>query len=187
VIDRRYELRTGCCSSSRSGSRRPTPTSLRTSTHRDLCGRAPDTQRGRSATCLLWWRWGDSNSGPPPEVVPGGGCADALTCGSLAPVVTAGVVALSYLPARRVPPCTGGLRSRPVSDAFGAPVLRDQELKNRKAPPALAGGAQLASRTALSEDGYDAGVRTPVAVPNRWKVPSGKVSVTSKLQVTRSP
>ena len=33
--------------------------------------------------------WGDSNSGPSPEAVPGGGCAGELTCGSLAPVVTA--------------------------------------------------------------------------------------------------
>jgi hypothetical protein len=27
-----------------------------------------------------WWRWGDSKSGPPPEVVPGSGCAGRLTC-----------------------------------------------------------------------------------------------------------
>jgi len=60
-------------------------------------------------------------------------------------------------------------------------------LKTGKAPPALAGGAFLAPRTALSEDGYDAGVKTPVADPNRWKVPSGNSWVTSKLQVTRSP
>jgi len=34
---------------------------------------------------------------------------------------------------------------------------------------------------------YDAGVKKPVAVPNRWRVPNGKDRVTSKLQVTRSP
>jgi hypothetical protein len=49
-----------------------------------------------------------------------------------------------------------------------------------------AGGAQLPPGL-LAEDGYDAGVKTPVAVPDRWAVPSGKVWVTSKLQVTRSP
>jgi hypothetical protein len=40
-------------------------------------------------TCLVWWRWGDSNSGPPPERLPGGGCAGGLTCGFFAPVATA--------------------------------------------------------------------------------------------------
>jgi hypothetical protein len=70
--------------------------------------------------------WGDSNSGPPPEVVPGRGCTGRPTCGSLAPVVTAGA-RCSPLPAGCVcPPCTGGLRSRSVADASGAPVLRDQ-------------------------------------------------------------
>jgi hypothetical protein len=51
----------------------------------------------------------------------------------------------------------------------------------------VGGGAQLPPQAALPEDGYDAGVKKPVADPNRWKVPSGKVWVTSKLQVTRSP
>ena len=32
-----------------------------------------------------WWRLGDSNSGPPLEGLPGGGCAGGLACGSLAP------------------------------------------------------------------------------------------------------
>ncbi len=34
---------------------------------------------------------------------------------------------------------------------------------------------------------YDAGVKKPVAVPDAWKVPSGKTTVKSKPQVTRSP
>jgi len=72
-----------------------------------------------------WWRWRDSNSDPPPDMVPGGGCAGGLTCGSLAPVVTARV-RCSPLPAgsactHRVPAGSG-----PVADASGAPVLRDQ-------------------------------------------------------------
>jgi hypothetical protein len=41
-------------------------------------------------TCLCWWRWGDSNSSPPSEVLPGGRGVGGLTCGSLIPVVTAG-------------------------------------------------------------------------------------------------
>jgi hypothetical protein len=78
----------------------------------------------------------------------------------------------------------------PCGDTPGLCATREDTgamLKNGKAPPALAGGAQLAPRTGPSEDGYDAGVKTPVAVPKRWRVPSGKTSVTSKLQVTRSP
>jgi hypothetical protein len=59
--------------------------------------------------------------------------------------------------------------------------------KRGSASGAAAGGAQLPPQTALPEDGYDAGVKKPVAVPNSRKVPSGKVWVTSKLQVTRSP
>jgi hypothetical protein len=53
------------------------------------------------------------------------------------------------------------------------------EMGNRLRP--LVGGA-LPPRTALPEDGYDAGVKKPVADPKRWKVPSGKDWVTSKLQ-----
>src|SRR5215216_269431 len=46
----------------------------------------------------------------------------------------------------------------------------------------------LSPQTLLPGDGYDAGVKKPVAVPKKWMVPpSGKVWVTSKLQVTRSP
>src|SRR6266542_958301 len=51
----------------------------------------------------------------------------------------------------------------------------------------LTGGARSLHRPVLPEDGYDAGVKKPVAVPKKWTVPSGKVWVTSKLQVTRSP
>lgn len=42
-------------------------------------------------------------------------------------------------------------------------------------------------RRALSQDGYDAGVKKPVAVPNSRKTPSGVVWETSRLHVTRSP
>jgi len=51
----------------------------------------------------------------------------------------------------------------------------------------LTGGAHSPHRPVLPEDGYDAGVKKPVAVPKKWTVPSGKVWGTSKLQVTRSP
>jgi hypothetical protein len=59
---------------------------------------------------------GDSNYGLPPEVVPGGGCAAGLTCGSLAPVVTDGA-RCAPLPAgsactHRVPAGSGPVRSR---------------------------------------------------------------------------
>jgi hypothetical protein len=67
--------------------------------------------------------WGDSNSGPPAEGLPGGGHAGELTCGSLTPVVTAGARCSPLLAGCA---CTGGLRTRLVADAFGAPVLRDQ-------------------------------------------------------------
>jgi Phage integrase family len=61
------------------------------------------TQRGRSVTCLCWWRWGDSNSGPPPGRLPGGRCVGGLTCGALAPVVTAGD---RCSPLSAIPACT---------------------------------------------------------------------------------
>ena len=62
------------------------------------------------------WRWGDSNSGPPPGVRPGGGCAGGLTCGPLSPVVTAGA-RCSPLPAGSacthcVPAGSGAIRSQ---------------------------------------------------------------------------
>jgi hypothetical protein len=47
--------------------------------------------------------WGDSNSGPPPERLPGGGCVGGLSCGSLGPVVTAGVRCSPLPAAWRVP------------------------------------------------------------------------------------
>jgi hypothetical protein len=37
-----------------------------------------------------WWRWGDSNSAPPPGVLPVHGLINPFTCGSSQPVVTAG-------------------------------------------------------------------------------------------------
>ena len=46
---------------------------------------------------------GDSNSGPPPGRLPGGRCAGGLTCGSLAPVVTAGD---RCSPLSAIPACT---------------------------------------------------------------------------------
>jgi hypothetical protein len=39
----------------------------------------------------------------------------------------------------------------------------------------------------VAEDGKDAGVKKPVAVPKNRKVPSGNSWATSKLQVTSSP
>src|SRR5215211_2341255 len=95
-------------------------------------------------------------------------------------------------PARRGVRVALGLHGRlpPCGDTPGLCASREdtaQCSRTGKRLRWLAGGAQLPPRTALSEDGYDAGVKKPVAVPNRWKVPSGKVWVTSKLQVTRSP
>jgi hypothetical protein len=66
-------------------------------------GDASATHRGRSATCLCWWRWGDSNSGLPPQRLPGDPCAGGLTCGALAPVVTAGD---RCSPLSAIPACT---------------------------------------------------------------------------------
>jgi hypothetical protein len=45
----------------------------------------------------------------------------------LLPVVTVRAVALPYLLAPRVPSVYRWLRSRPVADACGDPVLRDQD------------------------------------------------------------
>src|SRR4029453_6214524 len=60
--------------------------------------------------------------------------------------------------------------------------------KQESASGAAAGGAQLPPQALLAGDGYDAGVKKPVGVPKKWMgPPSGKVWVTSKLQVTRSP
>src|SRR5215218_8580351 len=85
-----------------------------------------------------------------------------------------------------------GLHGRlpPCGDTPGLCASREDTAQcsrtGKRLRPA-AGGAQLPPQTALSEDGYDADVKKPVADPNRWKIPSGKVWVTSKLQVTRSP
>ena len=43
---------------------RPRPGYHGPSTDRARPEDAPATQRGRSVTCLWWWRWGDSNSRP---------------------------------------------------------------------------------------------------------------------------
>jgi hypothetical protein len=48
--------------------------------------RRPSSRTAPAAAQLV--EVGDSNSGPPPEGVPGGGSVGVLTCGSLAPVVT---------------------------------------------------------------------------------------------------
>jgi hypothetical protein len=70
--------------------------------------------------------WGDSNSGPPPEVVFGSGYAGGLTCGSSAPLVTVRA-RCNPLPAGcACPTVYRWLRPRSVADASGAPVLRDQ-------------------------------------------------------------
>src|SRR5215211_2402314 len=95
-------------------------------------------------------------------------------------------------PARRGVRAALGLHGRlpPCGDTPGLCASREDTAQcsrtGKRLRPA-AGGAQLPPQTALSEDGYDADVKKPVADPTRWKVPSGKVWVTSKLQVTRSP
>jgi len=75
--------------------------------------------------CLCWWRREDSNSGPPPDVVPSRGRAGALTCGSLA-VVTARARCTPMSAGPRVLTVYRRAPSRPVADASGPPVLRDQ-------------------------------------------------------------
>jgi hypothetical protein len=60
--------------------------------------------------------------------------------------------------------------SRPVSQGgrrVSAPRARGyrRNVRNGKAPPAVAGGAGSLGRLALPGDGYDAGVKKPVAVP----------------------
>jgi hypothetical protein len=80
---------------------------------------------------------GNSNSGPPPDMVPGGACAGGLTCGSLAPVVTARA-RCSPLPAgsactHRVPAGSGPVRSRTP------PALRSSATRDRSAGRARQG------------------------------------------------
>jgi hypothetical protein len=64
--------------------------------------------------------WRDSNSGPPDQRLPGSGRAGGLTCGSLAPVVTASARCTRL---HAGSPCTqrvpGRLGPRPVADALG--------------------------------------------------------------------
>jgi hypothetical protein len=36
--------------------------------------------KGQVNDLALWWRWGDSNSGPPHQALPGSGCVVRLTC-----------------------------------------------------------------------------------------------------------
>jgi hypothetical protein len=91
------------------------------SDHR-LVGKSPEGSRQRV---------GDSNSGPPPEVVPGGGCAGGLSCGSLAPLVTARA-RCAPLPAgfactHRVQAGSGPVRSRTP------PALRSSATRERPA------------------------------------------------------
>ena len=86
--------------------------------------------RGRKARGS---RWGDSNSGPPPQAPPGSGCAGWLTCGSLAPVVTARA-RCTPLPTgsactHRVPANTGPLRS------WTPPALRSGDGDGIDRPP----------------------------------------------------
>ena len=84
---------------------------------------------------------GDSNSGPPPREVPGGGCAGGLTCGSLAPVVTARA-RCAPLPAgsactHRVPAGSGPVWSRtPLA-------LRSSATRDRSAGRVRQGDASL--------------------------------------------
>jgi hypothetical protein len=79
---------------------------------------------------------GDSNSGPPPEVVPGSRHAAGLTCGSLAPVVTtrarcnplpAGTACTHRVPAGSVPSGRGRLwRSGPPRPGTDRPAGRSK-------------------------------------------------------------
>jgi hypothetical protein len=90
----------------------------------------------------------------PSEVVPGGGGVGGLTCGSLTPVVTAG--ARCPLPAGSA--CSHRarrLRSRPVADACGAPVLRDQ------GPDRLVGHGRIDPRPGYCELGKQLPARLP--------------------------
>src|SRR5215211_7569965 len=82
--------------------------------------------RGQEAEGLAAAGLGDSNSGPPPEVVPGGGCAGGPSCGALAPLVTARARCTPLPAAPHVPTV---YRWAPVPSGrgrLGAPVLRDQ-------------------------------------------------------------
>ena len=101
------------------------------------CHHLDPPPRGQESEGLAAAGWGDSNSGPPLEGLPGGGCAGCLTCGSLAPVVTAGA-RCSPLPAgsactQRVPARSGPVRSRTP------PALRSSATRDRSAGRARQG------------------------------------------------
>jgi hypothetical protein len=83
--------------------------------------------------------WGDSNSGPPPEGVPGGGCAGSLTCGSFALVVTAGA-RCTPLPAnsaciQRVPLASGPVGRTPLRSSPPGQPMGSVGLRSRLPPP----------------------------------------------------
>jgi len=91
----------------------------------------------------------------PSEVVPDGGGVGGLTCGSLTPVVTARA-RCAPLPAGSA--CSHRvrrLRSRPVADACGAPVLRDQ------GPDRLVGHGRIDPRPGYCELGKQLPARLP--------------------------
>jgi hypothetical protein len=72
----------------------------------------------------MTYGWRDSNSGPPPEGLPGGGYVDALTCGFLAPVVTGGD---RCNPLSALPSCTHRVPA--------GSVLSDRGRLRRSGPP----------------------------------------------------
>jgi hypothetical protein len=78
-------------------------------------------------------------------VFPARGSVGGADLRFLEPVVTAGAVALPCLPAPYVPSVYRWLRSRPVADASGAPVLGDQRPIGW---PVTARPIQASSRTA---------------------------------------
>jgi putative hydrolase of the HAD superfamily len=84
----------------------------------------------------------------------------------------------------------GDRRPPPEAAPYGTPALCppariSAQCSKPKAPPARRPEALTLSADPATRDGYDAGVKKPVAVPKKWIVPpSGKVWVTSKLQVT---
>jgi hypothetical protein len=70
---------------------------------------------------------GDSNSGPPLEGLPDGGCAGRSDLRFLrSRSDRSDPLHSTICRLRMYPPCTGGLRSRLVAEASGAPVLPNQ-------------------------------------------------------------
>jgi hypothetical protein len=84
----------------------------------------------------------------------------------------------------------GDRRPPPEAAPYGTPALCppariSAQCSKPKAAPGRRPEALTLSADPATRDGYDAGVKKPVAVPKKWIVPpSGKVWVTSKLQVT---